>query len=70
MKNEKLKCELTEKELLSIRACAYGANGNRKLVCGTFTVFSKDGSIKEKIPFDEAITTVYNLLDRLYENSK
>ena len=55
----------TEKELLALRAVAYGANTNKKLVCGIFMVYNDDRSVKEQIPFSEAIETVYTLLDRI-----
>jgi hypothetical protein len=58
---------LTEKEILSLRAVAYGANTNKKLVAGFFTVYNDDRSVKEMIPFDEAIETVYKLLDKIME---
>lgn len=58
---------LTEKEILSLRAVAYGANTNKKLVAGFFTVYNADRSVKEMIPFDEAIETVYALLAKIME---
>ena len=62
-----LPAALTEKEILSLRAVAYGANTNKKLVAGFFTVYNDDRSVKEMIPFDEAIETVYALLDKIME---
>jgi hypothetical protein len=60
---------LTEKDILALRAVAYGANTNKKLVAGFFTVYNDDRSVKEMIPFDEAIKTVYALLDKIMEVS-
>lgn len=56
---------LSDKEILALRAVAYGANTNKKLVAGIFTVYNDDRSVKEMIPFDEAIKTVYALLDKV-----
>ena len=61
---------LTEKEILALRAVAYGANTNKKLVAGFFTVYNDDRSIKEMIPFDEAIETVYALLGKIMEEKE
>lgn len=58
---------LSDKEILALRAVAYGANTNKKLVAGFFTVYNDDRSVKEMIPFDEAIETVYALLDKIME---
>lgn len=58
---------LTEKEILSLRAVAYGADTNKKLVAGFFAVYNDDRSVKEMIPFAEAIKTVYALLGKIME---
>ena len=58
---------LTEKEIFALRAVAYGANTNKKLVAGCFTVFNDDMSVRDMIPFAEAIETVYALLDKIME---
>lgn len=58
---------LSSEELLALRAVAYGANTNKKLVAGFFTVYNDDRSVKEMIPFAEAIETVYALLDKIME---
>lgn len=57
---------LTEKEILALRAVAYGANTNKKLGVGYLTVYDDDKSV-DMIPFDEAIKTVYALLDKIME---
>lgn len=57
---------LTEKDILALRAVAYGAKTNKKLVAGYFTVYNDDKSV-DMIPFDEAIETVYALLDKIME---
>ena len=66
---QKLADELSHEDLLALRAVAYGANTNKKLVCGIFTVYNDDRSVKEQIPFSEAIETVYTLLGRIMEGN-
>ena len=56
----------TEKDILALRAVAYGAKTNKKLGVGYFTVYNDDKSV-DMIPFDEAIKTVYALLDKIME---
>ena len=60
---------LTEKDILAVRAVAYGAKTNKKLVAGYFTVYNDDKSV-DMIPFDEAIETVYALLGKIMEEKE
>ena len=57
---------LTEKDILALRAVAYGAKTNKKLVAGYFTVYNDDKSV-DMIPFDEALEIVYARLDKIME---
>ena len=56
--------ELTNHEILALRAVAYGANTNRKLVGGEFCVNINNPDKMEMIPFYEAIEIVYSLIDK------
>ena len=64
---QKLADTLSHEDILALRAVAYGANTNKKLVAGFFTVYNDDRSVKEMIPFDEAIETVCELLYKIME---
>ena len=67
---QKLADALSHEDILALRAVTYGANTNKKLVAGYFTVYNDDRSVKEMIPFDEAIETVYALLNKITEEKE
>lgn len=55
------KVTLSEEEIFALRAVAYGCNTNKKLVCGHFL----DMKTNKTVSFEDALTTVYELLERL-----
>lgn len=56
--------DITEKQLLAIRAVAYGCNTNRRLAGASF--LENAGTDEEKsISFYEAIDVVYDLLETI-----
>ena len=59
--------EISDKELLALHAVAYGANTNKKLICGTFVRDVRNITEANQIEFAEAIETVYNLLAKIQE---
>lgn len=63
MANEK-RLELTDKQLLALKAVAYGCNKNKKLV-GSSYVCGINSEKTQDISFYEALAVVYELLDKL-----
>lgn len=62
MGDEKVKqVSLTEEEIFALRAVAYGCNTNKKLVCGSFL----DMKTNKTVSFEDALVTVYKLLERV-----
>ena len=54
--------QLTDKELLALKAVAHGCNTNRKCYMSTFVYDVKNYKEENSIDYDDAITTVYNLI--------
>lgn len=57
----------TEKELLALRAVAYGCNTNRKIAKGengTYCLFDKDMKEIASMPFVEALEIVYEIIEK------
>lgn len=52
---------LTEEELFALKAVAYGCNINKKLFGGIFL----EETTNKTIRFDDALETVYALIERL-----
>lgn len=52
---------LTEKEIFALKAVAYGCNINKQLFNGRFLETSTNKTVR----FDEAIETIYALIERL-----
>lgn len=60
---EELKAQtqpLTEEEILALKAVAHGCNINKKLFGGSFL----EGATQKIIRFDDALETVYSLIER------
>ena len=58
-------CELTEREVLALKAVAYGADTNRKLVAGSFCENIYELEKRKMIRFDEAIEVVYGIIKKI-----
>lgn len=56
--------ELTEKHILALKAVAYGCNKNRKLD-GALFISNIHATNQETISFFEALSIVYELIDKL-----
>lgn len=56
---------LSDKELLALKAVAYGCNINRELSRGANATFK---SADEAIPFAQAILVVYDIIERFEKN--
>ncbi len=67
MANEK-KISLTDKQILALKAVAYGCNKNKRLV-GASYVSDIHSTKTQDISFYEALTLVYEILDELEGNS-
>ena len=64
MANEKRLIGLTDKQILALKAVAYGCNKNKRLVGASY--ISEIHSAKtQDISFYEALIVVYELLDKL-----
>ena len=66
MANEKRLVALTDKQILALKAVAYGCNKNKRLV-GASYVCDIHSSKNQDISFYEALTVVYAILDELEE---
>ena len=51
---------ITEEELFALKAVAYGCNINKKIFNGSFL----EGATNKTIRFDDALETVYALIER------
>ena len=61
-----VKLELTEKEVLALKAVAYGCNKNKKLVGSTYIEDIKAEKPKE-ISFYDALIAVFSIIDHIEE---
>ena len=62
--------DITEKELLAIKAVFYLAKTNKRLQCGGYYMTNRHDAIKnEEIPFLDAIEIVNDMLKRLDEEA-
>ena len=59
-----VKLELTEKEVLALKAVVYGYNKNKKLVGSTYIEDIKAEKPKE-ITFYDALIAVFSIIDRI-----
>lgn len=59
-----VKLELTEKEVLALKAVVYGCNKNKKLVGSTYIEDIKAEKPKE-ITFYDALIAVFSIIDRI-----
>ena len=59
-----VKLELTEKEVLALKAVAYGCNKNKKLAGSTYIEDIKAEKSKE-ITFYDALIAVFSIIDRI-----
>ena len=59
----------SHRELLALRAVAYGCNTNRKCAMGTFVYDVKNYKEENAIDFDDAIISVYDLIKRIEERT-
>ena len=64
MANEKRLICLTDKQILALRAVAYGCNKNKRLV-GASYISDIHSAKTQDISFYEALTVVYEILDEL-----
>ena len=68
MANKKRLIDLTDKQILALKAVAYGCNKNKRLVGASF-VSGINSSKTQDISFYEALTLVYDILDKLEDGS-
>lgn len=61
-----VKLELTEKEVLALKAVAYGCNKNKKLVGSTYIEDIKAEN-KKSISFYDALIAIYSVIDSIEE---
>ena len=52
---------ITDQEIFSLRAVAYGCNTNKKLLGGHFL----DRKTNQTISFENALVTVYEMIERM-----
>lgn len=63
----KKRLDLTSKQILALKAVAYGCNKNKRLV-GSSYVCNINSAKTQDISFYEALVEVYELLDKLESN--
>nr|DAQ28893.1 MAG TPA: hypothetical protein [Caudoviricetes sp.] len=56
---------LSEKELLALRAVCYGCNTNKRLIGSTFVENFRDPDRRQEIDFSEALEIVHNLIEKM-----
>ena len=61
-----VKLELTEKEVLALKAVAYWCNKNQRLVGSTYIEDIKAKKLKE-ITFYDALIAVFSIIDHIEE---
>lgn len=61
-----VKLELTESEILALKAVAYGCNKNKRLDGSTFIEDIHSENLKS-ISFYDALIAVYEIIDKLEE---
>lgn len=59
------KSSFTEEELFALEAVAYGCNTNKKLFRGAFL----NAKTNKTVSFEDALVTVYKLIERLKEEN-
>lgn len=64
MANEKRQICLTDKQILALKAVAYGCNKNKRLVGASYLCDIHSAKTQD-ISFYEALTIVYEILDEL-----
>ena len=64
-----VKLELTENEVLALKAVVYGCNKNKKLVGATYIEDIKAES-RKSISFYDALIAIYSVIDSIEENGE
>lgn len=60
-----MRIELTDRELLALRAVAHGCNTNNRCAMGTFVYDIKNYKEENAIDYVDAIVAVYSLINRI-----
>jgi hypothetical protein len=61
--------KITDEEIFALKAVAYGCNTNRRLQPAYGAAFL-DGDTKQTVKFEDALITVYKLIERLSSSKR